>query len=546
MAENGNISGVEAIRQLIEAQKQWTNYRPGQATNSFEQGPMARAISELSHSGGHNTIAGGYGFHIVRQEQGETEGTGYYYLNSIEGIEIGQNYIVRLSSVSTSLSGAIINIDSEAKKVIVNGYDPKLTISGGSNTNYLCILGHPELGDVNIGYNSFAFGEDNIASERGAVSFGRKNKSVGQYAFTEGYLNIANYGSHAEGHQNEASGITSHAEGREGKASGYASHSEGARNEAKGSCSHAEGVDNIASGPNSHASGSFTRAIGGNSYTEGSQTSATGANAHIEGASTNKYDEEVNGQTDLAGLKAAWNAAKFARAHGKQSHVEGSDGIAFGNSSHVEGVRNMAEKDGAHAEGIETIAAGAFSHVEGRGTKAQGDYAHAEGSSYQETNTIVGEGLIAGGLASHAEGMGSQALGRAGHAEGFSTKTYATRLVNGVTKNVTGAHAEGCSTEARATASHAEGYKSIADADYSHAGGLNTHTITEAQTAIGKYSADDTVAMLVVGAGASDTQRANCFTTGKDASGSNYITIGNIKLTETQLSKIVNLIDSIE
>ena len=53
--------------------------------------------------------------------------------------------------------------------------------------------------------------------------------------------------------------------------------------------------------------------------------------------------------------------------------------------------------------------------------------------------------------------------------------------------------------------------------------------------------------MFVVGAGSGTgtAQRANCFTTGRGISG-NYITIGNIKITEAQLSKIINLIDSIE
>jgi hypothetical protein len=112
MSQN-SISTIEAIRQLIKAQKEWLPIKPGYGVDSFEQGGSAQAtnlgsvafgrntqaIGDYALAGGVNTIAnsrdsfvhgfgnvaGGRGFRIIGQEAGE-EGTGYYSLNTVEGI----------------------------------------------------------------------------------------------------------------------------------------------------------------------------------------------------------------------------------------------------------------------------------------------------------------------------------------------------------------------------------------------------------------------------------------------------------------------------
>lgn len=72
--------------------------------------------------------------------------------------------------------------------------------------------------------------------------------------------------------------------------------------------------------------------------------------------------------------------------------------------------------------------------------------------------------------------------------------------------------------------------------------------------AIGRYNAVDENAYFVIGNG--DTTRLdwwdptrpgsrNCFTVGNDGT-NDYITVGNTKITEAQLIKILNLIETIE
>jgi hypothetical protein len=317
----------------------------------------------------------------------------------------------------------------------------------------LCILGRPELGDISVGFNAVTFGEYNIASERGAVSFGRENKSLGQYAFTEGYLNEANYGSHAEGHKNKASGLTSHAEGREGTASGYAAHSEGARNTASGEVAHAEGCGTVASGNYSHSEGNSTVASGSYSHAEGYKVNSIGIRSHAEG------DIE-----DTKNPDGSYIDSSFKRS------------VIFKGTTYV--------NDG-HANGH-------YSHREGRNTST-----HGHGS--------------------HAEGVGAMSIGPNSHAEGYKST-------------------------AGGSAAHAEGSNTFALGDYSHASGLGTRATVTAQTVVGKYNAEDSQALFIVGSGTGDAanKRANAFTVGNDGI-DDYITIGNIKITETQLSKLAPL-----
>jgi hypothetical protein len=100
MTENNNISGVEAIRQLIKAQKEWLPIKLGYGENSLESGSSAQAIGDHSYAGGigskaisrnvfshgYQNVAGGRGFRIIGQMKGEASGTGVYTLTSVYGI----------------------------------------------------------------------------------------------------------------------------------------------------------------------------------------------------------------------------------------------------------------------------------------------------------------------------------------------------------------------------------------------------------------------------------------------------------------------------
>lgn len=159
------------------------------------------------------------------------------------------------------------------------------------------------------------------------------------------------------------------------------------------------------------------------------------------------------------------------------------------------------------------------------GNKAfrKGQFSHAEGLGSTE------------GSYSHAEGDEAEAVGDASHAEGAYT------LAHGYAS-----HSEGYATIAKGDISHAEGEDTMAFGECSHAGGKGTIALAEAQTAIGKYNEENSEALFIVGAGTSDSARANAFTTGKNSNKEYYITVGSTTLTEKQLQKILSFIDTIE
>ena len=156
------------------------------------------------------------------------------------------------------------------------------------------------------------------------------------------------------------------------------------------------------------------------------------------------------------------------RAIGRQTHVEGRDGIADIRYAHAEGSHCTAAQMASHAEGFMTFAGDRFSHAEGNVTRAEGRSAHAEGQN-----------TTASGRYSHAEGNAVSALADEAHAEGHHT------LASG--RN---SHAEGNSTEATGDHSHASGYLTKARGKASFAAGYMSEADASAENAfvIGRYS----------------------------------------------------------
>ena len=154
------------------------------------------------------------------------------------------------------------------------------------------------------------------------------------------------------------------------------------------------------------------------------------------------------------------------RAIGRQTHVEGRDGIADIRYAHAEGSHCTAAQMASHAEGFMTFAGDRFSHAEGNVTRAEGRSAHAEGQN-----------TIASGWFSHAEGYAVSALSSSAHAEGSLTKAsgrYSHAEGNAVSALADEAHAEGHHTLASGRNSHAEGNSTEATGDHSHASGYLT------------------------------------------------------------------------
>jgi len=80
--------------------------------------------------------------------------------------------------------------------------------------------------------------------------------------------------------------------------------------------------------------------------------------------------------------------------------------------------------------------------------------------------------------------------------------------------------------EASGEYSHAEGYKTKAKGAYSHTGGYGTVTISDNETAIGRYNVTNNGYLFSVGNGVDDDNRQNIMTVTKESTymnGSTYV-----------------------
>lgn len=364
------------------------------ADASFAYGTEVTAAAINTVAFGGKTIAGSKGYKLIYDAAGNlgfinnNDGTGKCTLATIEGLEVSMRYSLRVSGMICN-TGKIVSIDGLT--VIIDGVpndiswepDDKIDPNNYTVENYLTIVGRPDLGDTEVGFNAMAIGENNIAQDRDAAAFGRNVKVVGQYGFGEGRDNIVGYASHAEGRGNEATGDMSHAEGHENKAIGKISHVEGRGNKSIGTNSHAEGYSTTAEGDNSHAEGGKTIAKGSCSHSENSGTQANGENSHAEGEAT------------IASGKNSHTEGYKTQANSEAAHAENSKTQANGENSHAEGYDTRANGNISHAEGYNTLAIGDISHTEGQGTIANGTHQHVQGK-YNIADTtsafIIGNG----------------------------------------------------------------------------------------------------------------------------------------------------------
>lgn len=150
---------------------------------------------------------------------------------------------------------------------------------------------------------------------------------------------------------------------------------------------------------------------------------------------------------------------------------------------------NTASGASSHAEGSGTKATASAAHAEGLNTTASGIYSHSEG---QET--------VASGQQSHAEGRYSAAKGNISHAEGQSRTGTSASF----------AHAEGFENDANGFASHSGGEYSVASGRGAFAHGNRTNATRDYQAVFGKYNANPTTAIFIVGGGTSSA-RSNLF-----------------------------------
>ena len=383
MVSEGLMNTEEVLEPYIDILEQWKAELAGERTvdggEIFNDYDSNQAIGEHSHSEGTSNYAGGKAFKIKNLIQNAEPNLAALYLDSVEGLEIGDVYSCRMGD-NYDLCGTIASIHGEADPaVLVTGFPTNTIALTAASIFY--IPAKPEVGTQNIGTGAHAEGWKNIARNDGSHAEGYNNMSAGRWSHTEGKDNVAGYAAHAEGWNNQSLGEVSHTEGRENIASGATSHAEGGGTKARGDRSHTEGskteTGEVAFA--AHAEGRETQANGDWSHSEGYGSEARGIGSHAEGYYTLAREEytHTEGYDTKAEAKYVHVEGYSCKAYGEKAHVEGEKNDAGGKASHTEGGNNVNNGEYAHVEGLGNTLHGVDSYHPTRGlcTHVQGKYA---------------------------------------------------------------------------------------------------------------------------------------------------------------------------
>lgn len=284
-------------------------------------------------------------------------------------------------------------------------------------------------------------------------------------------------------------------------------------------------------------------------------------------------EKHINGNSEVKG--EIFNDYENNLAAGLYSHAEGYSTLAGGEKSHAEGSSTRAYGVSSHAEGSGTIAYGSDAHSEGTNTKAGGEASHAEGyntktatefgflmtnyevvdfdedeqgnhlcevritlsdlTDFKRNATLIFDtdsDLDTVQASSISIDYPKKAIRMAGQG------SDATIMNNVVFEDLSrrfiymlNQPSIGPVPRNGAPYAHAEGYETQALGEASHAGGLGTIASAEAQTAIGKYNAEDADALFIVGNGTDYGHRSNAFTVDKD---------GNVKVSGSLQAEVAD------
>ena len=436
-------AATEAVKSISDVISKGAGTHSVQLCDAF----MNEATDDYAMASGYSTHAGGKGYQILEAVD-NGDGTGVYTLSSVQMLDVGNEYSVRLDK-PLHKAGKILAIDGN--QVTVDGYQPiafdDVDPITHMPTNYLSLVDSPWFGDTKVGLYAHAEGECTVAAERASHAEGRETKVIGQYGHAEGRLTTAAYAAHSEGRETEAIGNHAHAEGFRTGATGDNAHAEGYATQATNKNTHAEGNGTKASGIGSHAEGFGTAASGDYAHSEGTNTEANGHSSHAEGNGSIAYTQNshAEGESTKAGLPfdgIANNDRRGCHAEGVRtvavrvgSHAEGVDTRAEGQASHAEGQKGYALGKYSHAEGYNTIARGEAQHVAGKYNveDAEGKYAHILGAGTsaakrKNIHTIDWDGNV--------WFAGNIKVGGAGHDDANAATVLTTADINSIVQTV--------------------------------------------------------------------------------------------------------------
>lgn len=163
--------------------------------NSHVEGKDNTVISSSSSGKGRSNQVGCRGYQILSCEEVDMT-TGKYFLNSIEGLSVGDVYSVIFNSFYIN-QGKILEIDIDNMSITVSNYLNEWSKEGH---NHLFIVSKPFLGTEDIGQFANAKGLRNIALLQGANASGKYTQAIGRFSRADGLNAVAKgYGAIAEG-----------------------------------------------------------------------------------------------------------------------------------------------------------------------------------------------------------------------------------------------------------------------------------------------------------------------------------------------------------
>lgn len=219
--EVDSIDGVttEGIAYVCLNANKGLFYYDGEWHELVDKAELEGALKSID-SIGFNNKAGGKGYKvtgivladdtIITQTSSSNSSSAVvgYELRTTEGLQVGFTYSVRLGSAAynvgeiTSISGNRILVSNAPQIKSFNTNADNL--KSGFVANVLTIKGHPELGDVEVGFNAFSTGSGNYVAERNGFSSGSGNHVLGCNGAAFGQGNIAGYDALVWGKGNRA------------------------------------------------------------------------------------------------------------------------------------------------------------------------------------------------------------------------------------------------------------------------------------------------------------------------------------------------------
>lgn len=204
-----------------------------------------------------------------------------FEISSNDGIYNGDRVIICMAeanyiggSVYTIVGSTTIGVSFE-KDINVTFNTNSDNLDFGDIYNYLIVVDKPWLGELEVGYTSMAFGDNNIAYARDTLAGGRNTKALGKYGVSLGNNTEAGHAALAIGTNVKALGFNGLATGENTKAYGWDSVAGGKDTTASGKYSMAQNLNTKAIGDNSTALGNNSTASGESSFVTGHGSKAT-------------------------------------------------------------------------------------------------------------------------------------------------------------------------------------------------------------------------------------------------------------------------------